>query len=214
MRIESGSVAASSWYSQNTSFATDKGEDQSGVSRQTGPPAAETGKKKTSAGQQELTSDEKRVVSELKKRDQEVRAHEAAHMGAGGGIVRGGASFTYQSGPDGRRYAIGGEVGIDLSPVRDNPEATIRKMQQVRSAALAPANPSGQDRSVASAAAAQEAQARRQMTAEHSMGGDDGRASETQSERPSISSAGYGKQRSAAGEKNAEKHVPAVDLFA
>ena len=118
----------------------------------------------------ELTSEEQQQVSELKQRDREVRAHEAAHMAAGGGYVRGGVSFTYQAGPDGKRYAVGGEVSIDTSAEKD-PNATIRKMQTVRSAALAPANPSGQDRAVAAAATAQEAQARQQMNAEKSTDG-------------------------------------------
>jgi hypothetical protein len=39
-------------------------------------------------------------------------------------------------------------------------------MQTVRKAALAPANPSGQDRSVAAAASAKEAQARQELQAE------------------------------------------------
>jgi hypothetical protein len=113
----------------------------------------------------ELSKDEQKQVTELKQRDREVRAHEAAHVGAGSGVVSGGVKFSYQSGPDGKRYAVGGEVGIDASPVKDNPEATIRKMQQVRAAALAPASPSGQDRSVAAAAAAQEATARMELNA-------------------------------------------------
>lgn len=113
-----------------------------------------------------LSREEELQVKELKNRDREVRAHEAAHMSAGGGVVKGGASFTYQTGPDGRRYAVGGEVGIDASSVKGNPEATIRKMQRVRAAALAPATPSGQDRAVAAAASAKEAAARMQLNKE------------------------------------------------
>jgi hypothetical protein len=112
--------------------------------------------------QNELSAEEKKQVVDLKKRDREVKAHEAAHMAAGGGYVRGGASYSYQTGPDGKRYAVGGEVSIDTS-AEDDPNATIRKMQTVRSAALAPANPSGQDRSVAAAASAMEAKARQQL---------------------------------------------------
>lgn len=114
----------------------------------------------------ELSKEEQKQLSDLKKRDAEVRAHEAAHMGAGGGVVRGGATYSYQSGPDGQRYAVGGEVGIDTSPVKGNPRATIQKMQQVRAAALAPASPSGQDRSVAAAAAAVQSSAQQQLAAE------------------------------------------------
>ncbi len=100
------------------------------------------------------------MVERLRKRDREVRAHEAAHQAAGGQYA-GSASFSYQTGPDGQQYAVGGEVPIDLSPIPGDPQATIRKMQQVQAAALAPANPSGADREVAAKAAqiAAEAQA-------------------------------------------------------
>ena len=109
---------------------------------------------------QETLSDEQRqVVNDLKKRDVEVKAHERAHMAAGGPVVQGGATYQYQTGPDGKMYAVGGEVKIDVSPER-TPEATIRKMQQIRRAALAPAQPSSTDRAVAAQAAQAEAQAR------------------------------------------------------
>lgn len=118
------------------------------------------------AGERELNEDQKQQVRELKKRDAEVKTHEQAHMASGGGLVQGGASFEYQSGPDGRMYAVGGEVKIDLSAER-TPEATIRKMQQVRRAALAPAEPSGTDRAVAAQAAQIEAQARMERSQEN-----------------------------------------------
>ena len=90
-------------------------------------------------------------LTELKARDREVRAHEAAHQAVGGQYA-GGMSFTYQRGPDGAQYAVGGEVSIDISPVSGNPQATIEKMRVVRAAAMAPAEPSGQDRAVAAQA--------------------------------------------------------------
>ncbi len=100
------------------------------------------------------------VLRQLQTRDTVVRSHESAHIAAGGGVVTGGASFTYQKGPDGKQYAVGGEVGIDLSPVAGNPKATAAKMETVKAAALAPAQPSAQDLTVAAAAAQQGAQAR------------------------------------------------------
>ena len=39
-----------------------------------------------------------REVERLQERDREVRAHERAHMTAGGSYVRGGATFEYQRG--------------------------------------------------------------------------------------------------------------------
>lgn len=100
-----------------------------------------------------------RVISQLKSRDAEVRTHESAHIAAGGRYITGGASYTYQKGPDGRQYAVGGEVGIDSSPIPGKPEETIAKMRIVRAAALAPAEPSGADLAVAGAAAQAEASA-------------------------------------------------------
>lgn len=108
----------------------------------------------------ELSLKQQQEVTELQQRDQEVRAHEQAHIAAGGGHVRGGATYSYQTGPDGRQYATGGSVNIDVSPVPGNPEATEEKAQTVRRAALAPANPSAQDQKVASQAAAMEMEAR------------------------------------------------------
>lgn len=100
---------------------------------------------------QGLTEQELKQLTELKARDREVRAHEAAHQAVGGQYA-GAMSFTYQRGPDGAQYAVGGEVSIDLSPVQGDPQATIEKMRIVRAAAMAPAEPSGQDRAVAAQA--------------------------------------------------------------
>jgi hypothetical protein len=122
---------------------------------------------------QNLNEEQKQQVKELKKRDAEVKSHEQAHMASGGGLVQGGASFEYQNGPDGRMYAVGGEVKIDMSPER-TPEATIRKMQQVRRAALAPAEPSGTDRAVAAQASQIEAQARVELAEKNRPGAPDG----------------------------------------
>ncbi len=110
-------------------------------------------------GTRELSDDEQRMVTELQSRDREVRTHEAAHQAAGGGYV-GAASFSYQQGPDGRQYAIGGEVPVDLSVSGKDPSAVIAKMARVRAAALAPASPSAQDMAVAAAASAMEGKAR------------------------------------------------------
>jgi len=89
------------------------------------------------------------VLRQLRARDREVRAHEAAHTAAGGSLVRGGPSYTFQTGPDGRSYAVGGEVQLDVSAVPNDPQATLSKASQIRAAALAPANPSAQDVRVA-----------------------------------------------------------------
>jgi hypothetical protein len=101
------------------------------------------------------------MLSGLQARDREVRAHESAHKAVGGSLA-GGVSFSYQTGPDGRRYAVGGEVSIDTGSERE-PQATIAKMRQVIAAALAPAQPSSQDRAVAASARAAMAVAEQQL---------------------------------------------------
>lgn len=113
----------------------------------------------TEKGQSGHSESERKRIDELKRIDAKVRAHESAHLAAGGHLVKGGANFKYTTGPDGKQYAISGEVQIDISEVPDDPEATIRKMQQVRRAALAPSDPSPQDLAVAQTASAKEAKA-------------------------------------------------------
>ncbi len=109
----------------------------------------------------ELTEEELAMVEELKARDAEVRAHELAHLASAGGLA-GAPVFSYQTGPDGRRYAIGGSVSIDTSS-EGSPEETIAKAQRIRSAALAPGDPSAADRAVAARAARMESQARQML---------------------------------------------------
>ena len=109
-----------------------------------------------------LTAEEQEVVEALRQRDAEVRRHEQAHKSVGGQYA-GAISYTYQSGPDGRRYAVGGEVPIDASPISGDPEATILKLEQVRRAALAPAEPSSADQAIAARASQGIQQARAEL---------------------------------------------------
>lgn len=106
-----------------------------------------------------LEREKQQIISELSKRDQEVRTHEQAHASVGGRYAS-APSYEMTEGPDGREYATGGHVNIDTSPVADDPEATLDKSQIVERAALAPAQPSDQDLKVASEARAMGNQAR------------------------------------------------------
>jgi Zn-dependent metalloprotease len=119
--------------------------------------------RKAATNPQDLNPEELRELTELKQRDREVKTHEQAHVAAGGSHVRGGAQYEYEVGPDGRKYAVEGEVRIDTAKVPGDPEATIEKMQAIRNAALAPANPSAKDRSVAAEATRTENQARQEL---------------------------------------------------
>ena len=116
--------------------------------------------------QQQQERSEQQEVTELQARDREVRAHEQAHAAVGGQYA-GSPQYEFETGPDGRQYAVGGEVSIDISE-ENTPEETIRKMQQVRAAALAPAEPSPQDLRVAGEATQIAAEARTELAQEQS----------------------------------------------
>jgi hypothetical protein len=107
---------------------------------------------------------DKRALDELRQRDREVRGQERTHRSAGGEYA-GSSELDYQVGPDGRRYAVAGSTPIDVTPVPNDPEETLRKMKIVRGAATAPANPSDADRKVAAEADRQARQARSEMAA-------------------------------------------------
>ncbi len=116
----------------------------------------------TDKSQDNLTEQQHAELQQLKSRDTEVRTHEQAHLSAAGQYAKGGASFTYEKGPDGGSYAVAGEVGIDVSK-ESTPEATIAKMQTIERAALAPADPSAADKRIAAQASAKEAKARQDL---------------------------------------------------
>lgn len=112
-----------------------------------------------------LSSAAQSKIDQLKGIDRKVRAHEQAHVAAGGELILSGVSFSYQKGPDGKLYAVGGDVSIDTSPGRV-PEETVTRADRIRAAALAPADPSAQDRQVAADASSMKANAQREIAAE------------------------------------------------
>jgi len=109
-------------------------------------------------------ADEK-LIRQLASRDREVRAHERAHASVGGQTT-GSPTYSFDVGPDGKKYAVSGEVAVDLSSIPGDPQATITKMQKVHAAALAPANPSAQDIRVAANATQIILQAQSELLAE------------------------------------------------
>ncbi len=134
------------------------GQDSQSRGRQTEP--------SSSSQDRVQLSREALQVSQMATTDRAVRDHEAAHQAAGGQYA-GSASFAYQQGPDGKRYAVSGEVTIDASAVAGNPEATMKKAETVRAAALAPVDPSPQDHQVAIEASRMELQARAELQSQH-----------------------------------------------
>lgn len=125
-------------------------------------PRGRVGNEEPSVSQRQREEQESRQIQNLAARDREVRNHEQAHAAVGGRYA-GPPSFTYTRGPDGQAYATSGEVSIDVSPIPNDPEATLRKMELVQRAALAPAEPSAQDLRVAAQAQALAAQARAEL---------------------------------------------------
>jgi hypothetical protein len=167
-------IDAVSAYSANvTLYKYSSGQDT--------PPAP---KKKEKIG---LSDEDQKKVKELEKRDQTVRTHESAHIAAGGQYVKGGATYQYQKGPDGKMYAVGGEVSIDTTPVKGDPQATVAKMETIKAAALAPADPSGQDRAVAAEASQEEAQARQEEAQQSTSAGKDTKGVSGKVESPKTS---------------------------
>ena len=85
-------------------------------------------------------------------------------MATGGGFA-GAASYKKVKGPDGKEYAVAGEVPIRIIKGK-TPEETIKNMQQVKAAALAPADPSPQDLKVAQTAEMIAAKAKEELKSE------------------------------------------------
>lgn len=119
----------------------------------------------TESGNDELTQQEQREVSELKMTDSQVKAHEHAHKAAAAGLSTSGPNYEYETGPDGKKYAVAGDVNVSYKH-SDDPEVNLRNAQQLRASALAPADPSSQDRKVAMQAEREIAQARQEIMEE------------------------------------------------
>lgn len=140
---------------QKATNATVEGEEQT---------TAQEGVDETQQQEEAQAKLDSQKINDLQLRDREVRSHEQAHAAAGGPTT-GAPSYSFEVGPDGKKYAVSGEVSVDLSPVKGDPRATITKMQKVYNAALAPANPSIQDTRVANNAAKLIAQAQAELLA-------------------------------------------------
>ncbi len=152
----------------------------------------------------ELSAEALAQLQKLKARDTEVRQHEQAHLAAAGGLALSGASYTYQRGPDGVNYAVGGEVQIDTSPGA-TPEETLAKARTISAAALAPADPSGADRAVAAQAQQLAAQARAELSAQQGGGGAGQSGGQDATPRQRALERAYGATPAAA---------PALDVYA
>jgi hypothetical protein len=145
---------------QATQVQANQAQSDAGQSEQSQREADQIQHRQEQQQQQDLD-----IIRQLSQRDDVVRAHEQAHSSVGGQYA-GAAQYSYQRGPDGVNYAVGGEVPIDVGTINGNPQATLAKMQIVQRAALAPAEPSSQDRRVAALASQQASQARAEIISE------------------------------------------------
>ncbi len=118
--------------------------------------------KNSESSNKELTPQEEQEVAELKITDAEVKAHEQAHKAAAGGLRTSAPNYEYETGPDGKKYAVAGDVNISYQHSQD-PEVNLRNAQQLKASALAPADPSAQDRKVAAQADREIAEARQEI---------------------------------------------------
>ena len=100
-----------------------------------------------------MSTEDKALLDRLRARDSMVRGHENAHVTAAGGQASGPVQYTYQTGPDGRQYAIGGSVNIAVvsSPADDDQAA--RQADTARRAAEAGGQTSLRDMQVSMRAA-------------------------------------------------------------
>ena len=167
------------------------------------PAETENESGRTEGAVKQLTPEEEEQVRKLAQRDQEVKAHEQAHVAASGGLA-GTPSYDYQTGPDGRRYAVGGEVGIRRGG-SSNTDQALREAEAVKRGATAPAQPSGQDMAVAARAEA-DIQRLRAKKAEEAREGMEGRG-EGKTEGPESANSGS-KAQEARGETDLPASAP------
>lgn len=114
---------------------------------------------------EELTTQEKQELAKLKITDAEVKRHENAHKAMAAGLQTSGPNYEYETGPDGKKYAVAGDVNISYQKSSD-PEVNLKNAQKLKAAALAPAEPSAQDRSVARKADMEIAKAKQEILEE------------------------------------------------
>lgn len=152
---------AESVRSQNRRLPDERPNDEVEQDRQT---ALSQERRANSGRTEEELKAEQKQIQDLAARDREVRAHEQAHAAVAGQYA-GSPTYSFVRGPDGVSYAVGGSVEVDTSPIPGDPEATLRKAQQLRRAANAPAEPSSQDGRVAAQAAKMELEARAELRA-------------------------------------------------
>lgn len=116
--------------------AAENAEDKETAEAKTEPSSTKAASRPTRPDGVPMSEEEMLERNDLKLRDREMRTHEQQHAAVGGQHA-GSPSYEYETGPDGKQYAVEGSVQVDMSPVPGDPAATIQKMQQIKAAALA-----------------------------------------------------------------------------
>lgn len=160
---ENSDLKASSFKALEQTASSVRNENRRSANNQPSDSPSKNVQVDRQAAQQEQLIKDQAKINALSARDREVRAHEQAHAAVGGQYA-GSPTYEFVKGPDGVNYAVAGEVSISTGSVPNDPEATIQKARQIRAAANAPADASGQDRAVAAAASSLEAEARAELS--------------------------------------------------
>ncbi|WP_350979757.1 putative metalloprotease CJM1_0395 family protein [Shewanella sp. AC34-MNA-CIBAN-0136] len=145
------SAVATNSTDQNSTVDDPSVNAESQTSNRQAETAAQQVEQQVKDKQQQIEQAEIKQIDQLAQRDTEVKTHEQAHAAVGGSLAQ-SPSYQYEKGPDGRRYAVDGEVNIDVSTVDGDAQATLSKMQKVYAAAMAPVQPSMADIRVAAQA--------------------------------------------------------------
>ncbi len=160
--VRAAAQAGTATQQSGNGSSTNQSTNQSSTSQNSQSDNTSTAATPRSANGQPLTLQQQQQVDQLQKIDKDTRAHEQAHLAAAGGLAVSGPNYNMTTGPDGKQYANGGDVQVDVSEGR-TPEETVRKARIIQAAALAPVDPSSQDLSVAAQASAMEAKAQAQI---------------------------------------------------
>lgn len=116
-----------------------------------------------------LTDDQLKSVKKKRDFDKALTKHEEDHHTVAADLARSGPLYETKVGEDGETYRTSGKVMIDTGTTEDD-EKTVKKMKQVRAAALAPdgnqlAPLSEQDKKVAGEASEKERKAQLRLDA-------------------------------------------------
>ncbi len=156
--------------------------------------------------QETLSVEERAALADLERRDHTVRTRDMAYVAAAGGLA-GSFSVQYETGPDGRRYAVDAKVALDTSTA-PTPEQSLAKAKALRAAAMSASG----DASAIARANTMEAQARSELASARAALERAYQASPEQQAEPALPSGSASDVEAALPE--VELHVEGTELSA